>query len=182
VTTIVSGFTAAYIHQWSTFFPDRPLELSSLPTFDGRAVQYPNASVLRDYMSWRQVDCKIHSVCISLEDTSTNTELGHINNLYNTTFWTMVLKGGMTNDEAEKELQVLYSYICYIEIRRRTYIFPRERSHPTRTRSSSAASASTTTTNPNSSKRALSYTDSTKFKNQNRIRLQHQQRRKTMNL
>jgi len=37
-------------------------------------------------MSWRQVDC-------------------HINNLYNTTFWSLVLKGGMSNTEAEKELQ-----------------------------------------------------------------------------
>ncbi|OKL55937.1 tRNA(His) guanylyltransferase [Talaromyces atroroseus] len=86
VTTIVSGFTAAYVYQWPKFFPDKPLQLSNLPTFDGRAVQYPNASILRDYMSWRQVDC-------------------HINNLYNTTFWSMVLIGGMTNVEAEKELQ-----------------------------------------------------------------------------
>ncbi|KAI3226111.1 hypothetical protein DTO012A9_9435 [Penicillium roqueforti] len=37
-------------------------------------------------MSWRQVDC-------------------HINNLYNTTFWTMVLQGGMSNTDAEQELK-----------------------------------------------------------------------------
>lgn len=61
VTTIVSTFTASYVHQWPTFFPDKPLELSSLPTFDGRAVQYPNARLLRDYMSWRQVDCMSRS-------------------------------------------------------------------------------------------------------------------------
>ncbi|EEA26365.1 tRNA-His guanylyltransferase [Talaromyces marneffei ATCC 18224] len=85
VTTIVSTFTASYVHQWPSFFPDKPLELSNLPTFDGRAVQYPNARILRDYMSWRQVDC-------------------HINNLYNTTFWALVLKGGLSNVEAEKEL------------------------------------------------------------------------------
>lgn len=30
---------------------------------------------------------------------------GHINNLYNTTFWSMVLKGGMTNQEAEVALK-----------------------------------------------------------------------------
>uniref|UniRef100_A0A093XTR2 tRNA(His) guanylyltransferase n=1 Tax=Talaromyces marneffei PM1 TaxID=1077442 RepID=A0A093XTR2_TALMA len=77
--------TASYVHQWPSFFPDKPLELSNLPTFDGRAVQYPNARILRDYMSWRQVDC-------------------HINNLYNTTFWALVLKGGLSNVEAEKEL------------------------------------------------------------------------------
>ncbi|KAJ9354339.1 Thg1 C terminal domain-containing protein [Paecilomyces variotii] len=86
VTTIVSTFTAHYIFKWPTFFPDTPLEPSSLPSFDGRAVLYPTTANLRDYMSWRQVDC-------------------HINNLYNTTFWTMVQKGGMTNTDAERELK-----------------------------------------------------------------------------
>lgn len=56
-----------------------------MPTFDGRAVCYPSESNLRDYMSWRQVDC-------------------HINNLYNTAFWTLVLKGDMTPKEAEQKL------------------------------------------------------------------------------
>ncbi|KAL1867410.1 tRNA-His guanylyltransferase [Paecilomyces lecythidis] len=86
VTTIVSTFTAHYIFKWSTFFPETPLEPSSLPSFDGRAVLYPTTANLRDYMSWRQVDC-------------------HINNLYNTTFWTMIQKGGMTNTDAERELK-----------------------------------------------------------------------------
>lgn len=31
---------------------------------------------------------------------------GHINNLYNTTFWNMVLQGGMGNSEAEHALKV----------------------------------------------------------------------------
>ena len=57
VTTIVSTFTAHYIHQWSTFFPDSPLEPGYLPTFDGRVILYPSVRNLRDYMSWRQVDC-----------------------------------------------------------------------------------------------------------------------------
>ena len=56
VSTIVSTFTANYIHLWSTYFPDTPLT-SPLPTFDGRAVCYPNLQNLRDYLSWRQVDC-----------------------------------------------------------------------------------------------------------------------------
>ncbi|KAJ5247094.1 hypothetical protein N7468_002077, partial [Penicillium chermesinum] len=86
VTTIVSTFTAHYIYQWSNFFPDKPLQPPFLPSFDGRAVIYPSNRILRDYMSWRQVDC-------------------HINNLYNTTFWTMVLKGGMSNTDAEQELK-----------------------------------------------------------------------------
>ena len=31
---------------------------------------------------------------------------GHINNLYNTTFWAMVQRGGMGTTEAEAELKV----------------------------------------------------------------------------
>ncbi|KAL1983338.1 hypothetical protein VTN96DRAFT_10479 [Rasamsonia emersonii] len=86
VSTIVSTFTAYYIYRWPTYFPSTPLEPPHLPTFDGRAVLYPTTKTLRDYMSWRQVDC-------------------HINNLYNTTFWALVQKGGMSNADAEKELQ-----------------------------------------------------------------------------
>ncbi|KAL4766654.1 tRNA guanylyltransferase [Aspergillus foveolatus] len=86
VTTIVSTFTAHYIYQWGNYFPDTPLQPPHLPSFDGRAVVYPTIRNLRDYMSWRQVDC-------------------HINNLYNTTFWMMVLKGGMSNTDAENELK-----------------------------------------------------------------------------
>ncbi|EGX48386.1 hypothetical protein AOL_s00080g15 [Orbilia oligospora ATCC 24927] len=84
VSTIVSIFTAYYISLWSTYFPSEPLK-RPLPTFDGRAVCYPTIVNVRDYLSWRQADC-------------------HINNLYNTTFWTLILKGGMTPQEAEKEL------------------------------------------------------------------------------
>lgn len=36
-------------------------------------------------MSWRQADC-------------------HINNLYNTSFWALILQGGMDNQQAEKAL------------------------------------------------------------------------------
>ncbi|PBP23023.1 putative trna guanylyltransferase protein [Diplocarpon rosae] len=84
VTTIVSTFTAYYVHLWSTHFPDVPLS-APLPSFDGRAVQYPSVQNLRDYMSWRQVDC-------------------HINNLYNTTFWALIQNGGFDAKGAEKEL------------------------------------------------------------------------------
>ncbi len=31
---------------------------------------------------------------------------GHINNLYNTTFWTLVQKGGLTTVQAEERLRV----------------------------------------------------------------------------
>ncbi|RYC65336.1 hypothetical protein CHU98_g883 [Xylaria longipes] len=54
-------------------------------SFDGRAVCYPSVQNLRDYMSWRQVDC-------------------HINNLYNTTFWSLIQLGGFDAKEAEKFL------------------------------------------------------------------------------
>lgn len=36
--------------------------------------------------------------------------LGHINNLYNTTFWAMVQKGGISNTDAELELKVSFWY------------------------------------------------------------------------
>ncbi|KAE8823263.1 hypothetical protein HRS9139_09672 [Pyrenophora teres f. teres] len=84
-TTIVSTFTAYYVYSWSIYFPDKPLT-PPLPSFDGRAVLYPSDDNLRDYLSWRQVDC-------------------HINNLYNTTFWTLVQKGGMGAREAEQRLK-----------------------------------------------------------------------------
>ncbi|KAH6900234.1 putative tRNAHis guanylyltransferase [Thelonectria olida] len=84
VSTVVSTFTSNYVHQWPTCFPDTPLS-SPLPSFDGRAVCYPSVQNLRDYMSWRQVDC-------------------HINNLYNTTFWALIQLGGLDNKEAEKTL------------------------------------------------------------------------------
>lgn len=61
------------------------LQVHMLPTFDARCVVYPNAQSIRDYFSWRQVDC-------------------HINNLYNTTFWTLVQQGNMTTQEAEQRL------------------------------------------------------------------------------
>lgn len=33
--------------------------LQYAPVFDGRVVSYPTDENLRDYLSWRQVDCKI---------------------------------------------------------------------------------------------------------------------------
>ncbi|KAJ2904515.1 hypothetical protein MKZ38_007847 [Zalerion maritima] len=84
VSTIVSSFTAYYVHLWTSHFPEDPLT-PPLPSFDGRAVCYPSVQNLRDYMSWRQVDC-------------------HINNLFNTTFWALVQLGGQDTKEAEKAL------------------------------------------------------------------------------
>ncbi|KAI4126730.1 MAG: hypothetical protein LQ338_003594 [Usnochroma carphineum] len=88
LTTVVSTFTAYYTYLWPSHFPpaSSPLSPPPMPTFDGRAVQYPSFRNLRDYLSWRQVDC-------------------HINNLYNTTFWALVQKGGMGTMEAEELLK-----------------------------------------------------------------------------
>ncbi|KAI4256516.1 MAG: hypothetical protein LQ352_002064 [Teloschistes flavicans] len=85
LTTIVSTFTSHYVHLWPLHFPDKTLS-PPMPSFDGRIVQYPSKQNLRDYMSWRQVDC-------------------HINNLYNTTFWALMQKGQMGPTEAEEALK-----------------------------------------------------------------------------
>ncbi|KAK5085898.1 tRNA-His guanylyltransferase [Lithohypha guttulata] len=121
-STVVSTFTAAYIHLWPRYFAEpaptgtflarhsngggstnviaiegnpqsqetsrekADLAISHLPTFDARCISYPSNHNLKDYLSWRQADC-------------------HINNLYNTTFWALVLKGGMSNTEAEEFLK-----------------------------------------------------------------------------
>lgn len=84
-TTIATTFTAEYCMLWSTYFPETPLT-RPWPTFDARCVCYPKQRILRDYLCWRQADC-------------------HINNLYNTTFWNMVLQGGMSQTDAELELK-----------------------------------------------------------------------------
>ncbi|KXN74511.1 tRNAHis guanylyltransferase [Conidiobolus coronatus NRRL 28638] len=81
-TTVVSIFTANYVFHWSKYFPDTHLQLP--PSFDGRSVCYPNIEVLRDYFSWRQVDC-------------------HINHLYNLCFWKLV-QSGVSRKSAEKQL------------------------------------------------------------------------------
>jgi tRNA(His) 5'-end guanylyltransferase len=39
--------------------------------------------------------------------------LGHINNLYNTTFWTLIQQGGMGAKEAETELAVSVLYVLW---------------------------------------------------------------------
>ncbi|KYQ90762.1 tRNA-histidine guanylyltransferase 1 [Tieghemostelium lacteum] len=82
-SSIVSYFTSQFVYRWREYFNDYPLRYP--PTFDSRAVCYPSNENLRDYLSWRQADT-------------------HINNLYNTCFWTLVLKGNKTPAEAEAAL------------------------------------------------------------------------------
>ncbi|KAF1988548.1 tRNAHis guanylyltransferase [Aulographum hederae CBS 113979] len=83
-TTITSTFTAHYVYLWPTYFPMKPLS-PPLPSFDGRCVLYPTTKDLRNYLAWRQADC-------------------HINNLYNTIFHTLVLRGNLSPQEAEAAL------------------------------------------------------------------------------
>ncbi|KAJ9124213.1 hypothetical protein QFC22_001011 [Naganishia vaughanmartiniae] len=84
VTLIVSCFTSAYVFYWTQYMPkDRILQYP--PIFDGRIVQYPSEKEVKDYFKWRAVDT-------------------HINNLYNTTFWALVLQGGQTTTQANETL------------------------------------------------------------------------------
>lgn len=88
VTCINSLFTSSYVFHWPEFFPDKKLLYP--PSFDARAVLYPSDENLRDYLSWRQADT-------------------HINNLYNTTFWKLVLEGGRTPNDATDFLSGTFS-------------------------------------------------------------------------
>uniref|UniRef100_A0A3Q4B3Z3 tRNA(His) guanylyltransferase n=1 Tax=Mola mola TaxID=94237 RepID=A0A3Q4B3Z3_MOLML len=84
MTHVVSQFSSSYVFYWKEFFGDQPLLYP--PGFDGRVVLYPCNRNLKDYLSWRQADC-------------------HINNLYNTVFWALVQKGGLTTVQAEDRLK-----------------------------------------------------------------------------
>lgn len=87
ITHIVSMFTAAYLHLWPSYFPHSPLDnIAALPSFDARLVVYPSAKEVRDYFAWRQADT-------------------HINNLYNTAFWTLIQHDGISEREAHKQLE-----------------------------------------------------------------------------
>lgn len=88
LTCINSLFTSSYVFNWSNFFDDK--QLLYPPSFDARIVLYPSDENLRDYLGWRQADT-------------------HINNLYNTVFWKLVLDGGRTNNQAQEELSGTYS-------------------------------------------------------------------------
>ena len=85
LTNVVSQFTSAFVFNWQKIFVNGP-ELKYPPCFDGRVVLYPSFQNLKDYFSWRYVDC-------------------HINDLYNTTFWALVQQGKMSKDEAHKKLK-----------------------------------------------------------------------------
>ncbi|KAH9945404.1 tRNAHis guanylyltransferase [Epithele typhae] len=84
LTTVVSLFTSSYVFHWPKYLPAQPLKYC--PSFDGRITLYPSPQSVRDYFSWRQADA-------------------HINNLYNTIFWALILQGGQTTTEAHVTLR-----------------------------------------------------------------------------
>ena len=96
LTNVVSQFTSAFVFNWSKVFVNGP-ELKYPPCFDGRVVLYPSFQNLKDYFSWRYVDC-------------------HINDLYNTTFWALVQEGKISKDEAHQKEKKAFG-ICEQKIR-----------------------------------------------------------------
>lgn len=83
LTYVTSLFSTSYVMNWPQWM-QRPLAYA--PCFDGRVVLYPSDDNLRDYLSWRQADV-------------------HVNNLYNTAFWKLVLESGLSNQKAEERLR-----------------------------------------------------------------------------
>lgn len=80
---------------------------------------------------------------------------GHINNLYNTTFWALIQSGGLDAKSAEKELAVgAFCQICVGIL-----MIARVRYQQTRTRYSSRGSRLTTTTSLRSTKKAAWYSE-----------------------
>lgn len=55
----------------------------------------------------RLQDRFIHQIFVTLQlQINVSYILGHINNLYNTVFWTLIQKGGLTTTQAEDRLKV----------------------------------------------------------------------------
>jgi tRNA(His) guanylyltransferase len=74
--------------------------------FDGRLVCYPSLQNIRDYLSWRQADSTVDRGEINIVvDTDLSLVAAHINNLYNTCFWALVLKGSRSTQQAEEDLR-----------------------------------------------------------------------------
>lgn len=87
------------------------------PSFDGRAILYPDIKNVRDYFAWRQVDCTSPPLTpspsftldptlkpLSLDESGRMLMEGHINNLHNTTYWALV-NSGMSEQDATKRLE-----------------------------------------------------------------------------
>lgn len=84
MSNVNSLFASAYVYHWPRFFLGK--ELHYPPSFDARVILYPTDKNLRDYLAWRQADV-------------------HVNNLYNTCFWNLILKGKLPPNQAEEKLR-----------------------------------------------------------------------------
>lgn len=62
ISTFVSFFTSNYVFYWKEFFPNKILQYP--PSFDARAICYPSIQNIKDYLSWRQADCKKRNLII----------------------------------------------------------------------------------------------------------------------
>lgn len=74
-----------------------------------RIVQYTTEQEVKDYFRWRQVDSLFFSLSFHhgvRELTPHPTPQAHINNMYNTCFWSLVLQTPMSEQQAHKELSV----------------------------------------------------------------------------
>lgn len=95
MSQVVSLFSSSFVYHWSEVMAAEVLDVGSgrseprtllyPPVFDARVVLYPTDENFRDYFSWRQADC-------------------HINNLYNTVFWALIQRGGLSTRQAEQRL------------------------------------------------------------------------------
>lgn len=55
-TNVVSLFASSFVFYWPRYFGTQMMQYP--PAFDSRTVLYPTDKNLRDYLSWRQADCK----------------------------------------------------------------------------------------------------------------------------
>lgn len=90
ISLVNSVFSSSYVFYWNDYFQDEKMKYA--PCFDARIILYPSDSNLRDYLSWRQADV-------------------HINNLYNTCFWSLVITKKLTPQE------VKYVYIYFLVLK-----------------------------------------------------------------
>ena len=58
MTNLVSKFSSSYVFYWTKYFDGEGQQLKYPPAFDGRVVLYPSNKNMKDYLSWRQADCK----------------------------------------------------------------------------------------------------------------------------
>jgi tRNA(His) guanylyltransferase len=106
ITSILcSYFTASYVMNWNTYFPETTLRY--VPSFDARIVLYPGSREVRDYFSWRQADSASHPFCA--RGRRFDPLSAHINNLYNTTFWALIHQGGLSKKDANEALRVCFA-------------------------------------------------------------------------